>query len=40
MKLLNDMALFVEVIKANSFRGAAEALTPAELPHCPRTSPG
>lgn len=26
MKLLNDMALFVEVIKANSFRGAAEAL--------------
>ena len=26
MKLLNDMALFVEVIKANSFRGAAEAV--------------
>lgn len=26
MKLLNDMALFVEVIKANSFRGAAEAI--------------
>lgn len=26
MKLLNDMALFVEVIQANSFRGAAEAL--------------
>ncbi|MHC8366925.1 LysR family transcriptional regulator [Pseudomonas sp. ZT5P21] len=26
MKLLNDMALFVEVIKANGFRGAAEAV--------------
>lgn len=26
MPLLNDMALFVEVIQANSFRGAAEAL--------------
>ena len=26
MKLLNDMALFVEVVKAMSFRGAAEAI--------------
>ncbi|WP_342242900.1 LysR family transcriptional regulator [Pseudomonas sp. OTU5201] len=26
MKLLNDMELFVEVIRANSFRGAAEAV--------------
>ncbi|MEK1835486.1 MAG: LysR family transcriptional regulator, partial [Pseudomonas sp.] len=26
MELLNDMALFVEVVKAHSFRKAAEAM--------------
>ncbi|MDR2872683.1 MAG: LysR family transcriptional regulator, partial [Xanthomonadaceae bacterium] len=26
MELLNDMALFVEVVKAKSFRGAAEVI--------------